>query len=69
MAGAFGKIHRDAKAKHDFMKQTGYPNDRPGYIVDHIVPLKKGGCDCPADMQWQTKAEPLLTHHNPRRHQ
>jgi hypothetical protein len=54
---ADGKIHRDSKAKHDFMKQTGYPNGRPGYVVDHIVPLKEGGCDCPANMQWQTKAE------------
>ena len=27
---------------------------RPGYVVDHIVPLKRGGCDCPANMQWQT---------------
>jgi hypothetical protein len=54
---ANGKIHRDSKAKNDFMKQTGYPKGRPGYVVDHIVPLKKGGCDCPANMQWQTKAE------------
>ena len=36
------------------MKQTGYPNGRKGYVVDHIIPLKKGGCDCPSNMQWQT---------------
>jgi len=36
------------------MKQSGFPKGRPGYVVDHIVPLKKGGCDCPANMQWQT---------------
>lgn len=52
-----GKIKRSATAKHDFMKQTGYPNGRPGYVVDHVVPLKRGGADAPSNMQWQTKAE------------
>ena len=37
------------------MRETGYPKGRKGWIVDHIIPLKKGGCDCPANMQWQTK--------------
>jgi hypothetical protein len=27
-----------------------------GYVVDHIVPLKRGGADSPANMQWQTTA-------------
>ena len=26
----------------------------PGYVVDHIVPLKRGGADAPGNMQWQT---------------
>jgi len=49
-----GKIIRSESAKYDFMKQSGYPHGRPGYVVDHIIPLKKGGCDCPSNMQWQT---------------
>ena len=36
------------------MRMTGYPHGRPGYVVDHVIPLKRGGCDCPSNMQWQT---------------
>ena len=52
-----GKIKRSEPAKHEFMRTTGYPNGRPGYVVDHITPLKRGGCDCPSNMQWQTIQE------------
>ena len=30
------------------MRETGYPKGRKGWI-------KKGECDCPANIQWQTK--------------
>jgi len=52
-----GHIARSESAKKQFEKQTGYHNGRPGYVVDHIVPLKRGGADAPYNMQWQTKAE------------
>jgi len=52
-----GKIKRSESAKHEFLRQTGYPHGRPGYVVDHIIPLKRGGCDCPSNMQWQTIQE------------
>src|SRR5262245_18195756 len=42
-----GKIIRSEAAKGAFLRMTGYPHGRPGYLVDHIVPLKRGGCDCP----------------------
>lgn len=29
----------------------------PGYVVDHVIALCKGGPDMPSNMQWQTKAE------------
>jgi hypothetical protein len=28
----------------------------PGYVVDHIKPLKRGGVDAPTNMQGQTRA-------------
>jgi hypothetical protein len=52
-----GRIKRSAAAKHQFEAQTGYPHGRPGYVVDHIVPLACGGADAPSNMQWQTIAE------------
>lgn len=54
---ANGRIHRSSSARHEFMNQTGFPHGRKGYIIDHIIPLKKGGCDCPENMQWQTIEE------------
>lgn len=52
-----GKIKRSSSARHEFMVRTGYPHGRPGYVIDHIIPLKRGGSDTPDNMQWQTKAE------------
>lgn len=52
-----GRIQRSEAARHAFARQTGYPHGRPGYVIDHIVPLACGGPDTPANMQWQTIAE------------
>ena len=58
-----GRIARSAAAKTAFKKEhpcpaTGRPKGAcPGYIIDHIVALKRGGPDAPANMQWQTVAQ------------
>jgi hypothetical protein len=51
---ANGRIDRDEAAKRHFMRDTGYPTGRPGYVVDHIKLLACGGADAPSNMQWQT---------------
>lgn len=51
-----GRIQRSAAARHAFARQTGFPNGRPGWIIDHVVPLACGGVDAPSNMQWQTVA-------------
>lgn len=56
-----GRSKRSSEAKHAFMKAhpcpaTGKSSGAcPGYVVDHVVPLKRHGADAPSNMQWQTK--------------
>ena len=40
-----GHIARSQQAKEQFMRVTGYPHGRPGYVIDHVIPLKRGGAD------------------------
>ena len=54
---ANGDLARSATARHAFARKTGYPNGRPGYVIDHIKPLACGGADTPSNMQWQTVAQ------------
>ena len=53
---------RKESAKKQFMRQTGYPKGRKGYVVDYIVPRSKGGMDHPANMQWLKKADAKAKH-------
>jgi hypothetical protein len=52
---------RSQNAKNDFKKQSPCPSTGkssgacPGYVIDHVKPLKRGGADDPSNMQWQTK--------------
>jgi hypothetical protein len=54
---AHNRTPRHRAAAQAFRRQTGYPHGRPGYVVDHIIPLACGGKDEPSNMQWQSAAD------------
>jgi hypothetical protein len=55
-----GRIKRSPTAKNEFKQQQPCPSTGrttgacPGYVIDHVVTLKRGGDDTPENMQWQT---------------
>jgi len=55
-----GRIHRSRAARDAFERANPCPSTGlsrgpcPGYVVDHIIALKRGGPDDPTNMQWQT---------------
>jgi hypothetical protein len=59
---AAGKIARSPHSRTEFKKANPCPSTGrthgscPGYVIDHVKPLKRGGADRPSNMQWQTKA-------------
>ena len=56
-----GHIKRSKQAKDRFKKSHICPSTGkasgacPGYEIDHVIPLKRGGEDAPNNMQWQTE--------------
>lgn len=57
-----GRIARSSVARRQFTSQHPCPSGGrsgtcKGYVIDHIVPLKRGGSDSPGNMQWQTTTE------------
>jgi len=60
---ADAKQHRSYEAKAEFKRLHPCPANGhtrgpcPGYIVDHVKALKRGGADDPSNMQWQTIEE------------
>jgi hypothetical protein len=62
-SSADARYKRSHRARHAFMVQQPCPSTGktygscPGYVIDHIKPLKRGGADDPSNMQWQTKEE------------
>jgi hypothetical protein len=57
-----GKIARSINAKDEFKLSHPCPSTGrgsgacPGYVIDHVQALKRGGADAPNNMQWQTTA-------------
>lgn len=60
---AHAAVKRDPAQRAAFMRSHPCPSTGktkgacPGYVVDHIKPLKRGGADRPENMQWQTVEE------------
>ena len=58
---ANSRIKRSSTAKHEFQRSNPCPctgktsGACPGYVIDHVTPLKRGGADKSSNMQWQTK--------------
>lgn len=56
-------LARDRSARRAFHREHPCPSTGrrsgacPGYIVDHVQPLKRGGADSPHNMQWQTRED------------
>jgi hypothetical protein len=48
---------RSSAAKAQFMRETGYRNGRPGYVVAYRKPPACGGTDDTGNLQWLTTAE------------
>lgn len=57
------RVHRSGSERRRFQNwrpcpATGKPAGAcPGYTVDHVIPLKRGGADTAENMQWQTVAQ------------
>jgi hypothetical protein len=58
-----GRMARSTAAINAFKREQPCPATHlptgpcPGYIIDHVIALKRGGADNPANMQWQTVEE------------
>jgi hypothetical protein len=57
-----GKIARSPAARRSFQASHPCPATHrtsgacKGYVIDHVIPLRRGGADAPGNMQWQTTA-------------
>jgi hypothetical protein len=56
-ASAHKSVNSRAAERINFMRETGYPDGRPGYVVDYIVSPECGGSTDTSNMQWLTEEE------------
>lgn len=55
-----GRVIRSMVRRAVFLRASGYPKGRPGYVADHTVPLCAGGCDLIGNFSWQTIGDSKL---------
>lgn len=48
---------RSQRVVDAFKRLSGYPSGRPGFVVDHRIPLCAGGPDTITNMQWEPVVE------------
>jgi len=54
---------RSSGARREFQRLHPCPSTGrltgtcPGYVVDHVIALKRGGLDIPTNMQWRRSAK------------
>jgi hypothetical protein len=50
-----GRVATDAFKRSHPCPATGKSRGAcPGYVIEHVIALKRGGSDAPGNMQWQT---------------
>jgi hypothetical protein len=42
----------DHSPRREFARRSGFPEGRPGYVIDYIVPLRAGGSKSSDNMRW-----------------
>jgi hypothetical protein len=52
-----GAYSKSSAAKTQFMRESGYRNGRPGYVVAYRKSLACGGADDISNLEWLTAAE------------
>ena len=52
-----GAYSKSSAAKTQFMRESGYRNGRPGYVVAYRKPLACGGADDISNLEWLTAGE------------
>lgn len=60
MPGPQTAAARSAAARREFRKVTGFPNGRPGFVIDHEIPLCAGGRDAVSNMRWEPVRESYI---------
>ena len=52
------RTQRSTAARREFQRRNPCPatgdTTGPGFVIDHVIPRKRGGPDAPDNMQWQT---------------